>query len=138
MKYLVADASVIVQWLLPEQYCPLQEKALQLRQGFVEQHFAIVVPSLWCYEVGSVLNRFAPHRADDLMNYCARLGLLQVNPGRRLLRKTWQLVNRYQVPFYSASYHALADNRGLDFVTADDSYLQKLTDRQGVVYLSDW
>ena len=138
MKYLVADASVIVQWLLPEQFCPSQQKALQFREAFIEQHFSIVVPSLWCYEVGSVLNRFAPRHADDLMAYCSRLGLLQVNPGRKLLRKTWQLVNQYNVSFYSASYHALADTSNLEFVTADKSYLERADHPKGVIYLSDW
>lgn len=138
MKYLVADASVIVQWLLPEQFCPLQQKALQFREAFIEQHFSIVVPSLWCYEVGSMLNRFVPRQADDLMAYCSRLGLLQVNPGRKLLRKTWQLVNQYQVSFYAASYHALADTSNLEFVTADNSYLERLDHPRGITYLSDW
>ncbi|MGD8571727.1 MAG: type II toxin-antitoxin system VapC family toxin [Gammaproteobacteria bacterium] len=138
MKYQVTDASVIVQWLLPQEYCPLQQKALLYREAFIEQHFSIVVPSLWCYEVGSILNRFAPRFADDLMAYCSKLGMLQVNPGRKLLHQTWELVNRYQVSFYSASYHALAQSSNLEYVTADKHYLEKLKHDPGVIDLAAW
>lgn len=138
MIYRVTDASVIVQWLLPAQFCPLQEKALQFREAFIEQHFAIVVPSLWCYEVGSLLARFAPRRAGELMYHCSKLGMLQVNPGQNLLRKTWRLANRYRVPFYSAAYHALADSNNLELVTADKDYVDKVGDSGRVIYLAEW
>lgn len=56
---IVADASVILKWILPDE--PNREEALMLRQQHVEGEAPIATPDLLLYEVANVL----PMKRDD-------------------------------------------------------------------------
>ena len=51
-KILVLDASVAVKWFNPE---PLRDKALEIRESFVEGKIQLEAPSLLPYELGNAL-----------------------------------------------------------------------------------
>ena len=55
-KILVVDASVAVKWFNPE---PFRDKALKIRESFVEGKIQLEAPALLLYELGNVL-RYNP------------------------------------------------------------------------------
>jgi predicted nucleic acid-binding protein len=139
MNVLVADASVILKWILPPGSEDYQQQAWAIIDAVGDRRVEIKVPSLWFFEVGNLLARRYPAQAEQqLGDLLAALG-----PGESLSAPDWQrqivaLTTRHRVTFYDAAYHALAVvNEGI-FVTADEKYLKAVGDDKHAMHLKDW
>ena len=138
MNVYVIDASVILKWVLPKNISPLQVQALSIRDALIERKIDIIVPSLWRYEVGNTLGRLIPINAFDLLTACVNIGFYEVKESSERDKTALELMNKWQVSFYDASYHALAIINGIEFITADEKYSNKVKDQGNMLALKDW
>lgn len=135
---VVPDASVILKWVLPiaDEYGSRQ--ALRLRDALVDDTVRIVVPALWLFEVGNVIARQFPETAARYVDALLKLGLEEAMPSNIWVKKTLELVARYDVTFYDAAYHALALVSGGELVTADERYLARTKAAGAASALAEW
>lgn len=136
MTILVPDASVIIKWVVPPDNEAHVEQALALRQEIAWKNRPVRLPALWFYEVGNILARRYPEQAQAQMVGLLALGMEEqaVAP---LLEPALELVRRYGVTFYDASYHATAlVNDGL-FITSDQRYLEKAAAAGHILHLAE-
>ena len=135
---VVADASIILKWVLPWDNEPYAKQAHAISQAFYDSEIDLIVPSLWVFEVGNVLTIKYPEVAGALLTHLANLDIPVVQPSARLIALTAQLVARHSVTFYDASYHALAMMAGALFVTADEKFLRKVPGDKYCQHIRDW
>ena len=135
---IVPDASIILKWVLPRENEPFSKQAHAISQAFCEGEIDLIVPSLWVYEVGNVLNIKHPKVARVLLAHLVDLSIPTVQPSARLIELTTDLVARHSVTFYDASYHALAMTSRALFITADEKFLNKVADDPYCQHIRDW
>ncbi len=138
MKAIVADASVILKWVLPVTYESDTDKALQLRNLVAQKHLQIVVPSLMMFEIGNVLSIKEPQLAERMIKQIITFDVLERNWTDEWLAKALWLVGKFKVTFYDASYHALALIEECTYITSDKQYVNKTAAAGSVTYLRDW
>lgn len=135
---VVPDASVLLKWVLPSDDEPDVDRALVLRTAILEEEVHVLVPALWLYEVGSTIARRFPTHAEAWLSALMKFGLEEAPPSQAWLAKTLELTSRYQVSFYDAAYHAIAlIEKGL-FISADNRYVNRVTESGSVMALSEW
>jgi predicted nucleic acid-binding protein len=122
---LVPDASVILKWVLRDPNEKDQEKALQLRDLYIEGRVILKVPSLWFYEVGNTLSRLVPSDSQELLEALSSFGLEEAIWNKTWLDKCLTVVDKCKVTFYDAAYHSLALIEKGIFITADSQYVKK-------------
>jgi predicted nucleic acid-binding protein len=135
---VVPDASVLLKWVLPADDEPHADNALVLRTSILNSTVQAMVPSLWVFEVGNTVARRFPDHAQGWLSALMKFALEEVPPSKPWLTKTLELVQRHDVTFYDASYHALAIINGGCFVTADSRYVNKTASSGSVVELGAW
>jgi predicted nucleic acid-binding protein len=113
------------------------EKALALLSSWVAGETAIVLPSLWVYEVGNIVGRKNAEKAGEIMALLLDYRFPEARTDAGHLLTSLDLMRRHAVTFYDASYHAVALKAGGTFVTADDAYVRRAGDAGHVVSLKD-
>ncbi len=135
---VVPDASVLLKWALDTTDEEDRQRALQLREDWLADRCRIVVPSLWVYEVGTVLGRQEAQLAPRLLAILVEYRFEEIE-GPALSQRALDLVTRLKkVTFYDAAYHAVALLRDGTFVTADDAYVRRARRVGHVVRLREW
>lgn len=138
MKIVVPDASVLLKWVLPGDLEPHRDKALSVRESFLQGRIDLLLPGLWIYEVGNILGRHCPE--DAFLRLEALLGFsvpqAEIDAGH--LDRAMQMSIAHQVSFYDACYHALAISTDGVFVTADEQYAKKVGDGPHLRTLDQW
>ena len=135
MPLLVPDASVLLKWALPGDDEPDRDRALQLKEAWLEGSCDLMVPTLWVFEVGNVLGLKRPADAGALLEAMIALELPEALPGPYASRM-FGLMRAHRVTCYDAAYHALAIHRRGTMLTADRAYVRK-AGRAGHVQLID-
>ena len=135
---VVPDASIILKWVLPQESEPHSKQARAIGEAFCDNEIDLLVSSLWVYEVGNVLAIKHPEVAQALLVHLANLQIPVVQPSPKLIELTTELVARYSVTFYDASYHALAVTMDALFVTADEKFLRKVSDDTYCQHVRNW
>ena len=138
MPVVVPDVSVILKWVLPSEDEPELEKAIELRDAIVTGDVHAVVPTLWLYEVGNILARRFPGRAQYVLDVLLRFDLVRAPRTAKWLNQALELTVSYGVTFYDAAYHAHAILQRGVFVTADERYVINAGEAGCVVRLGDW
>jgi predicted nucleic acid-binding protein len=122
VKEVVVDASVVLKWFLPDEGDG--ERALDLLRCFVSGGCHLSAPQLLFYEVvNGLIMAQKRGRVDDGMLITALDGFLDL--GLDLVElsavagEICKLCLRYGCSAYDGSYLALAESRGVSFVTAD-------------------
>lgn len=138
MKAIVADASVILKWVLSDSSEEDVTKAILLRTLACNRQVSIVVPSIWLFEVGNILSLKEPALAEKMIKQIISFDLKEKAWSTEWLTKTLSLVSKFKVSFYDASYHALAIIEGGTFITADKRYVERTASAGSVIYLRDW
>ena len=135
---VVADASVILKWVLPPTDESDVEQALRLRDAIADRLVRAVVPSLWIYELGNTLARRLPKSAEAMLDALTRFDFDIGTESRDWMHQVLDLTRRYGVTFYDAAYHALAIIHVGLFVTADERYLKQTAEAGRVKHLREW
>jgi predicted nucleic acid-binding protein len=137
LPVVVPDASVLLKWVLASEDEENRDRALELRERWLSGECAVVVPSLWLFEVGNIVGTKQPDLAGELMQILIDYRF-EEEPASDFCLKALELMRKFNVTFYDASYHAVALTRGGVFVTADANYCRKTAAVGHSMKLADW
>jgi predicted nucleic acid-binding protein len=127
----------MLKWVLESTDEEDRNRALEIREAWVTGKCAIVVPSLWFFEVGNILGLKQPRLAAPLMRVLIGYGFEEVSPGA-IYEKTLELMKAFKVTFYDAAYHSVAIKSSGTMITADASYYRKTSRAGNIVLLGEW
>jgi predicted nucleic acid-binding protein len=131
---LILDSSVIAKWFFPEKD---SEKALLIKEKFVNNDISIAIPLLLYYEVNNILRtavktyRIDVKDAIDVYNAFLKLDFI-VYSSRLLMTNTLETALKFDISSYDASYIALSEYLKAHFLTADQKLLQKVPNTSAV------
>ncbi len=126
-KILVLDASVAVKWFNVE---PFRDKALIIRNKYVNGDVDLIAPSLLFYEVANALRynpRFGIEEVKSALTALEDLGIITYDFRGDLRDKSIEIAYRFGVTIYDASYIALAVLQNATLYTADKEVVAKTT-----------
>ena len=139
MKLVVPDASVVIKWSLPDGAEEYQDTAGKLLDALAYERIWVNAPALWYFELGNTLARRHPDQADvSLQQLQAMLHGCVAGVSAEWRNRTIDLIRRYGVTLYDASYHALAIVNEGTFLTADEKYLQAVAADPRIIHLKRW
>lgn len=133
IQIAIVDASVAVQWLIPEATTPLALRILREVE-------ILAVPDLLYSEVGNAVwkrvqrGEISAQQGNLLLEELLTLPLI-VYPTAELVLLAFQLATTFNLTVYDALYVALADSLNAPLITADNRLLtqaQAFTDPQVV------
>ncbi len=127
----VLDASVILKWFVDERD---SDQALRLREEFYRGEREIVVPDILLYEIANALQynpSFSTEEINEVLETLFDIGIGIITPTYSLLAKTTGLAKRLDITCYDATYLALAEELGFEFVTADEKFYRKASSGKG-------
>ncbi len=122
MKELVIDASVILKWYLPDE--EFAQKALNILYRHVSGEIALYAPTILPYEILNALivaermGRVNEEVTKNAFNAFLDLEINFLNPFLDY-QDIISLARTFDRSVYDASYLAVANERGIDFVTGD-------------------
>ena len=126
MRRYVADASVILKWVVGDEQEPDQDKALKLLDTWVEGGAELSAPALWQYEVGNFLGRALPEEAAEKMDLLLNLNIKSVDLTDSIFRRCFNWMREEKVSFYDVSYLAVAFEIEATLITADEAFVKKM------------
>jgi len=138
---VVADASVLVKWLVPEDY---YEQAAALRDDHLFGRVRVVAPCTAPVEVASALRKYVVRgildagralRALELL-WRAEIELVSVDEG--LLRAALEYSLARGVTVYDALYIVLARSLGTVVYTADERLVKSLGGEGALRHIRDY
>jgi predicted nucleic acid-binding protein len=138
MAVVVADASVVVKWLLPERGGEADTgPALRLLERVVSGRVQLYQPPHWLAEVAAVLARLSPATAredvEDL--YSMEIPVLDSMP---VYLTACELAVDLEHHLFDTLYHSVALHLPeARLVTADERYYRKAQARGRIVRLAD-
>ena len=136
MRYVVADASVVVKWFVQEDE-PDAAAALALFGAVREGAVHLVQPVHWIAEVAAVVARLRPRTAEaDAHALCA----LSVTTAQQsfVYERATRLAVDLDHHLFDTLYHAVTlETPGAVLVTADDRYARKAAHLGPLVPLAD-
>jgi predicted nucleic acid-binding protein len=121
----VLDASVAAKWLLPSKSESLHAEALTWLTRYAGGELVLVVPDLFWIEVANVMWRAVRHaRVTKSQAKTAMAGLrerdFETISTAGLIETAFEMAVAYQRTVYDSLYIALARERGIFLVTADE------------------
>lgn len=122
----VADASVILKWVLGSQREPDQRHAIALLNAWAAGSIAISAPTLWQYEVGNFLGRELPEEAAEKMALLFNLNMRNIVLSENTYKLCFDWMRNKGVTFYDAVYLAAAYEIQAVMVTADERFIKKM------------
>jgi len=133
---VVADASVMVKWLLPSGALEVgSDKAIALLSAVREGTIELIEPPHWLAEVAAVLARLSPQTlADDVADlYAMELPVLDT-PG--MYMTACELARNLGQHVFDTLYHAVAlEMPSAMLITADERYYRKAFKRGSILLL---
>lgn len=136
-RVVVPDASVLLKWVLASADEENRDRALDLREQWLSGECTLIVPSLWLFEVGNIVGTKQPDLAGELMQILLDYRFEEEPPSGFCL-KALELMQRFNVTFYDAAYHAVALSRDGVLVTADANYCRRTATLGHSMRLADW
>jgi predicted nucleic acid-binding protein len=120
------DASVAAKWFNNE---TLTDKAIQVRDAFVQGKIRLVAPEHLLYEVGNAIwknKALPPQDAITAIKSLADLEieLIHLTPG--LAGGAMNIARTYSLTFYDAAYVMLANRFSAPLISADGLILSKI------------
>jgi predicted nucleic acid-binding protein len=135
---VVPDASVILKWVFKAPKEDHAEKALLLLDEWVEGRINLIVPTLWCFEVGNILGLKSVKLASETMALLLEYHFEEQAMSVEICSLIFSIMNDCKVTFYDAAYHAVALIRRATLLTADEAYVCKANHLGQVMLLKDW
>lgn len=125
----VVDASVVAKWFLQDEVAHLA--AVQMKEDFVEGRITIVAPSLFAYEIASLLSTCVKRgrlTADDAIAAFDELNAMRIPliDHSALAPLAIAMATRNKQSAYDNSYVAQAMTLNSPFYTADDRLRRNL------------
>jgi predicted nucleic acid-binding protein len=134
----VIDASVIVKWFLPDsKQEPHVDQALALLEDLKAGRVTVEQPPHWLAEVAAVITRLRPEIAETAIDLLDAMEL-PVTGDAMSLKKASQLSRALNHHLFDTLYHAVAFERGITLITADDHYWRKASHLGNIMALASW
>lgn len=138
MKSAILDTSVVIKWFHRENEEDV-DKALLLRQAYLEGALKVIVPDLLIYEFGNFLRHGSGLKPDDMLAAIGALWSLgmDIQPIDPVLSEQMvQLACRHGITAYDAAFVALSQSLSVPLVTADLMLHEKCSKDHAVMLLS--
>lgn len=122
----VLDASVVLKWFVNE---PDSALSISIREKFYAGKMEIVVPDLLLFEISNALRynpTFTSKEIQEALETLFGMGIQIITPTLSLLGKTVELAEVFDVTCYDATYLALSEELGFEFITADEKLYRKI------------
>lgn len=119
------DASVAAKWFNKES---LTDKAVQVRDAFVEGSIELVAPEHMVYEVGNSIwknKTLVPADAAAAIRDLLDLELELVRLTPELATSAMKVARDYSITFYDAAYVVVADRLNAPLISADSLMISK-------------
>ncbi len=132
----VLDASVLIKWFSNEEYT---DRALKLRDDFLQGYTELVVPDLLLYEVSNALRYNPNYNENDVIESVDSLYDMGINiiiPTGDVIKSAINLAFIHDVTLYDAFYAALAKEIDFTLITADAKFYRK-TNNLGFIKFID-
>lgn len=126
MREAVVDASIIVKWFVIEEN---SDKALKIRDKYVEGELKIIAPELITFEILNALKYKELFNEEELKEISEALQAYSFSlyPLKgEYAEKTVEVAVKNNITIYDASYVALAIMRKTQMYTADEKLIKKL------------
>ena len=126
MKQIVIDASVVVKWFIEEKD---SEKAITVRDEFIEGKIDLMSPNLLHYEVLNALKYSKKFNNDELKEAAISItnyGIIQVALREEYAQKVIKIATENDISIYDAAYVGLAEVLNTEIYTADKKLREKL------------
>jgi predicted nucleic acid-binding protein len=137
-KTIVVDASVVAKWFNNES---LTDKALEVREAFIEGKIDLCAPEHLLYEVGNSIwkNKALSindciQAMDDLMNMSIELTRLDHAIAARAVKSARELL----ISYYDALYIQLSIDRLVPLLSANENLLSKTKGTTNAYHLRDF
>ena len=134
---IVADASVVIKWLLPGRGETDEARAMQLWEGVKQGRLQLIQPPHWLAEIVAVLARLSPVTAEEDIRDLHALEI-EVGQSARVYEIGCELAIRLNHHLFDTLYHAVALARGGILVTADERYFSKAEEQGSIIRLADF
>jgi predicted nucleic acid-binding protein len=134
----VVDTSVVLKWLRRDE--PLFAEARVLRQRLLEGEIRLAAPFLLAYELANVLHYKREMSTAEVMEAVRSIyetGLEWYGPTQALIERTIEIARIYDIAAYDATFVALAEALGGEFITADEKAFRRLTSLPYVKFLGN-
>lgn len=141
MEEIVVDASVIAKWYIIED---LREKALKIRDDYIDGRLRLSAPSLMPFEVLNAARHarkdISPIALREVAESLALYGIRLYELGGEYARETVEAALENEITIYDASYVALAGHLQTAMYTSDQNLIIKLKDdhKRHVKHLKDY
>jgi len=123
----VLDTSVLLKWFRQGEV--LADRALALRDAYLEGRISVAVPSLVAYEVTNVLrykNDMTTDQVQEAVESLLDMNLAWMAPTSDVLRRTIEISRACDTTVYDAAFAALAESLDASFITADEALARRL------------
>lgn len=142
MQPLIIDANVFFKILH-------QEHDSMVAEAFLDwcllNDMAIIVPTLFAYELVSIANRvnISTERVLDMVELMEEINLTSLKPSKKIWQQAEIIANQGNPKsgfpsMYDSIYHAMAiDFKGI-FITADEKHFKKSSQFGSILLLRDW
>ncbi len=132
----MVDASVAVKWFVPEKH---YEKALRLRDAYLDERVDLVTPDLIVYEVANALRFHRVYKLPPEDIVSAVKDIIDLGIVRRLNLEGWlraaEISADNEVSIYDAVYGAMALILDGVLVTSDEKLRERIKDKVRIVTL---
>ena len=133
---MILDASVIAKWFLIEDST---DKALKIREEYIEGNRDIAIPDLLLYELANLL-RYKDFKEEDVkkaVSSILNMDFFIATASHTLLERSIEISLECDITIYDATYVALSDSLGMDMITADVRLFEKTTSKYMTKLLKD-
>ena len=137
MALIVADASVVIQALLPGRGEKDELRAVQLLKEVKHGRTPLVQPPHWLAEVAAVVARLSPATAESDVRDLHALEI-DVEQGQVTFALACELAIRLDHHLFDTLYHAVALAVGATLVTGDERYFRKAEEIGSIARLADF
>ena len=123
----VLDTSVLLKWFRQGEV--LADRALVLRDAYLEDRISVAVPSLVAYEVTNVLrykNDMTTDQVQEAVESLFDMDLAWMAPNSGVLRRAVEIARACDTTVYDAAFAALAESLDASFITADETLARRL------------
>ncbi len=142
MRHYVADASIVVKWVLSGE--PYEENSERLKMNYLSGIINLSAPSIVVQEVANSLWKAITRRRILQEDAKEALRVLQ---GMRIdlhefnwieISEALNIADKINLAIYDASYLLLSEKLKIEVVTADDQLYQKAKDHFRVLHIKDY
>lgn len=136
---IIPDASVLLRLVLQETSDADNDGAIRFIHAYQNEQFDVLLPTLWRYEIGNVLDLKVSATAKEGMAALLAFQFPEAPLDYDYAMGVLDFMREIKgITFYDAAYHVLALRTSGTLLTADARYVKKASGKRHMALLSDW